>query len=157
MPNDAHEVPLQVRFGDTDALGHVNNAAFAAYAEIGRLEFFREVVGLGVGSVGDAAAPPSGADEPGGGLILARLAIDFRAQVRFPAALRVVTRVARLGSSSVTLHQEVLEGATVAAEIGSVVVHFDYAEQRPAPLPGWARGRLEPFLVGAAAEADAGG
>ena len=35
-----HRTDIQVRFGDTDALGHVNNASFAAYAELARLDFF---------------------------------------------------------------------------------------------------------------------
>lgn len=136
-----HEVPLQVRFADTDAFGHVNNAAFAHYVEIGRLEFFREVVGIGVGD------PEQGTRS----LILARLALDFRAQVRFPAELRVRTRVARLGSSSVTLRQEIvgaeIPGEGVAAEADSVVVHFDYAAQRSVPLPDRARELLAPYVL----------
>gem|GEM_PF-7071886 len=56
--------PIQLRFSDTDRLGHVNNAVFATYAELGRLAFLRE---LGM------------TDQ---GLILARLAIDFLRQVR---------------------------------------------------------------------------
>ena len=34
----AHRTDIQMRFGDTDALGHVNNASYASYAEVARLE-----------------------------------------------------------------------------------------------------------------------
>ena len=67
----AHRTPIQVRFADTDAQGHLNNGSFAIYAETARLAFFRDL-GSAVGS-----------------LILAHLAIDFRRQVRFgEAAMR---------------------------------------------------------------------
>jgi acyl-CoA thioester hydrolase len=108
---------IQLRFADTDALGHVNNAAFATFAESGRLAF---LAGAG------RQRPP---------LILARLAIDFRRQVRLDDRVAITTEVARLGERSITLRQVVTANDDVAAEIDSVVVWFDYAAQRSAPIP----------------------
>ena len=119
-----HHTPVQVRFVDTDALGHLNNTAYAVYAELARLEFLRET-----------ATEVSS-------LILAHLAIDFRKQVRFQDEVGVATWVEKVGTSSVTLYQEVYAAGEPAAEIRSVVVHFDYAAQRSTPLPEAVRASL---------------
>src|SRR4051794_32100532 len=80
-----HRTDIQMRFGDTDALGHINNASFASYAELGRLDFLSK---LG-GSVRS--------------LILASLYIDFRRQVNLGDRLYVESWVSKLGRTSVTL------------------------------------------------------
>lgn len=118
-----HVTPIQVRFGDTDALGHVNNAVFATYAETARIEFFREQAGL-YSVPGDT-----------GGFILARLAIDFRSQVKLGQQVEVRSRIAKLGNSSITMTQQILADGVVAAEIEAVAVSFDYEEQRPVRIP----------------------
>lgn len=119
---------IQVRFADTDALGHLNNAAYAHYAELGRLQFLADE-GLAVG-----------------GLILAHLSLDFRRQVRYGQRVELRTAVVALGTSSVRLRQRLLADGEVAADIGSVVVNFDYARGRAAPLPAAMRTRLEAYV-----------
>jgi len=122
-----HRTEIQVRFADTDMLGHLNNAAYAAYAEHSRLAFFRDL---------DAGV---------GGLILAHLALDFRRQVRFGETVLVTTEVIRIGNSSVRLRQLVYADGEVACDIESVVVLFDYRTQRSRNIPEEMRARLEPF------------
>lgn len=132
-----HRTEIQVRFADTDALGHINNAVYATYAELGRVEFMRA---LGI--------------EPGG-FILARLALDYRRQVRLGERVSVETWVERVGNTSVTMRQVVLAGggaaalaatgaeaeaatvveAEVATEVEAVAVTFDYATNRPVRVP----------------------
>lgn len=109
--------PIQVRFSDTDMLGHINNACIATWSEIGRMDFFGE---LGL---------------RGPSMILARLAVDFRAQIRLGQEILVTSSVERVGTSSFTMRQRVLADGQCAADIEAVVVHFDYAEQAAAPLP----------------------
>lgn len=115
---------LQLRFGDTDALGHINNAVYASYAEVGRLDFIRR---LGL---------------PPGGFILARLAMDYRLQVTLHDRCRITTEVARVGRSSITMRQVVHANDEVATEIEAVVVWFDYEANRPVPIPAEARALL---------------
>jgi acyl-CoA thioester hydrolase len=124
-----HRMPIQVRFGDTDMFGHVNNAAFSTYAELGRLRFLG---GLG---------------HPPGGLILARIELDFRRQLRFGDEASLETRVARIGTTSMGLHQRLLRGDDVACEIASVVVCFDYGTQRPVPVPDGLRAALAAYVT----------
>ncbi len=145
-----HRTEIQVRFADTDALGHVNNAVYATYAELGRVEFMRA---LGI-------AP--------GGFILARLALDYRRQVRLGERVSVETWVERVGNTSVTMRQVVLVGgwaaaaaatpaapegavevaAEVAAEVEAVAVTFDYATNRPVRVPETLRERFRGWQEG---------
>ena len=79
-----------VRFSDTDAYGHVNNTSFAAYLETGRTTFAR-ACGLPVGL------------RHATHIVLARVEIDYRAEVHWPAVLDLGSSVLRLGRSSITL------------------------------------------------------
>ncbi|HRN18957.1 MAG: thioesterase family protein [Trueperaceae bacterium] len=125
--NKSASLDIQVRFVDTDALGHINNAVYATYAELGRVEFVRSL------------------DLPPGGFILARLAIDYRLQVRLGQRVRVETWVERIGTSSVTMRQVVHADDEPAAEIEAVAVWFDYDSNRPAPFPAEARRAFEEY------------
>lgn len=124
-----HRIEIQVRFGDTDAMGHLNNTSFASYAEAARLAF--------IGAAGEDLRS----------MILAHLAIDFRRQVRLGEAVVVETQVERIGTSSITLTQRILAGGELAADARSVIVYFDYTNAKARPLPAALRAALEPFVV----------
>lgn len=119
-----HSMQIQVRFNDTDALGHVNNAAYAHYAELGRLYFLRSL------------------DVEVGKLILARLELDFRRQVRFGDDVSVQTAVGRIGNSSIHMAQKIFVGDQIAAEVASVVVYFDYEAGTSVRIPDPMREKL---------------
>jgi len=131
MPDEPriHRLEIQMRFGDTDGLGHVNNASFASYAEVARLDFLR-LFGKSVRS-----------------LILASLYIDFRRQVKFDESVHVETRVERLGNSSVTLAQTIFADDARAADVRSTVVYFDYANGRSRALTTEMRECLAPYIA----------
>ena len=124
-----HRIDIQVRFADTDAMGHLNNASYALYAETARLEFMRS-----------AGAPVTD-------LILARLAIDFRRQATYGSPTHVESWIDRIGRSSIGIAHKVVSDGQVAAEISSVIVHFDYATARAIDIPDDLRTRLEPYLA----------
>lgn len=115
---------LQLRFGDTDALGHINNAVYASYAELGRIDFIERL-----------QLPP-------GGFILARLAIDFRRQVLLSDSCRITTEVLELGNTSFTMQQLLYANDQLAAEFEAVVVWFDYELNRPVRVPDEVRERI---------------
>jgi len=130
-----HRLKLQLRFCDSDALGHINNASYAQYAEAGRIDFF-EHSGTLVAN-----------------LILARLELDFRIQMRHDANADILTSVEKFGNTSITLRQQVViqdeqQGDQVACEIRSVIVFFDYETQRPTRVSDEVRDALQPYLQG---------
>ncbi len=69
-----------VRFRDVDALGHVNNAVYSTYLEQARLDALGEL----------------------GSVILARVEIDFRAEIRFGDEVEVHSRCSRIGTRAST-------------------------------------------------------
>jgi acyl-CoA thioester hydrolase len=123
-----HRTDIQVRFADTDALGHVNNASYASYAEVARLEFFH-----GLGNTVRS-------------LILASLYVDYRKQVEYDDRVYVDTWIEKLGRSSMTVLQTIYANDVVAADIRSVVVYFDYATNKSQEIDAGMRGTLAPFI-----------
>jgi acyl-CoA thioester hydrolase len=121
-----------LRFADTDANGHVNNTLFSVLCESGRVNMFR--------SRFDPTLP---ADRF---FVIARLAIDFRAELFFPGKVRTGTWITRLGRSSVGVAQAILSGETLAAEAEAVCVLMDGATRRPMPFPEATRAALEPLV-----------
>jgi acyl-CoA thioester hydrolase len=128
MTHTVHRTEIQTRFGDTDALGHVNNASFAAYAEVARLEFLKNL-GKSVTS-----------------LILASLYLDYRRQVGWDERVYVETSVEKVGRSSLTLVQTIFANDERAADVKSVVVHFDYARNKSQELTADIRAILQPYV-----------
>jgi acyl-CoA thioester hydrolase len=123
-----HRTPVQMRFADTDAMGHVNNGSFVVYAETGRIDFMKAL----------GAADRS--------FILAHLAIDFRRQVRFRESVIVESWVEKIGTSSMTLRQAIRADGTVAADVRAVVVSFDYAASRSTPWSAELRQAMQGYL-----------
>ena len=123
-----HRIEIQVRFGDTDALGHVNNASFASYTELARLDLLT-CLGESVRS-----------------LILASLYIDFRRQIKFGERVHVETRIERLGTSSITLAQTIYADDEPATDVRSVAVYFDYTNGKSRALTEEMRDALAPFV-----------
>ena len=110
----------RVRFRDVDSFGHVNNAVYSTYLEQARLDALG-----GLGSV-----------------ILARVEIDFRAEVNVGEEVEVRSRCTRIGTKSVELEHEILANGRLAAEAKSVLVGFDYERRVSAPIPDQLRERL---------------
>ncbi len=125
-----HTYDLQLRYNDTDALGHVNNALYATYAESARIAFFRE------------------AGVPVENLILARLEVDYRRQVRFGESPTVESFITKVGHTSVGVGHRLLVGGEVAAEMRTVVVYFDYEAGVPTRVPDTARAALGRYEEG---------
>jgi acyl-CoA thioester hydrolase len=141
VPADARDLPgdfacrrdVEVRFADTDAMGHVNNACYLTYIEIARAAYYEEATGrplpLGV----------HGAEE---GMILADVQIAFRAPAFYGETVTVETRVTRLGRTSFAMDHRITAPdsrygrARLIATAESVLVTYDYTAERPIPLPG---------------------
>ena len=131
-----HIHPIQLRFADTDALGHINNAAYSLYIESARVGFL-VATGLPVSS-----------------LVLARIEIDYKMQVKFDAhasftdparGMVVESQVERIGKTSITLRQQVKWRGQLAADVRTVVVNFDYETGAPSPVSEEVRSLLDRY------------
>ena len=117
-----HEVEIEVRFADTDAQGHVNNASYLTYCETARLRYWTDVTGETFGA--STGGPES--------LILAEARITYRAPVFYGDIVTVQTRATHIGRSSFTLEHRLLAAVRgrpkrLAAVSDSVLVRYDYA------------------------------
>jgi acyl-CoA thioester hydrolase len=117
----------KLRYNDTDRQGHVNNAVFATFCETGRVAFLYD-------EKLDLAAP-------GCEFVVARLAIDFRAELYFPGKVDIGTRVLRTGRSSFVFGQGVFKDDLCVATAESVGVQMNketrHAQQLTPAMIAW--------------------
>ena len=116
-----HEKRIEIRWRDLDAYNHVNNAVYLTYLEEARDEWLEQALGQ------DGAA---------WGYVLARVAIDFRQELRQEHDEVIATcALARLGTSSVTTREELrLADGELAAEAEAVLVAVDPDSRESRPL-----------------------
>lgn len=121
----------RVRFADLDALGHVNNNAIGVYFEQARVLLVHDCGGF--------------QDETPWTVVLARSVIEYKAELLYPATVRVGVRVLKVGNTSVTLGVAIFQGDRVIATQEAVCVIVDKAAHRPTPVPGELRAVLARF------------
>jgi acyl-CoA thioester hydrolase len=127
---------MSLRWGDMDAMGHVNNTLYFRYLEVARLDWMFKV-GVGMG-------PGGGFGEQGP--VIVNAFCNFLRQLEFPGDIRVTMDVANPGRSSFdTYHtiERVDEPGVVYAEGGARTVWTDYGARKSAPMPDWFRQLLE--------------
>jgi len=116
--------PIDVRYGDLDPQGHVNNAAFLTYLEHARVAYIRRL-GLWDGKSFLEI-----------GFILARVELDYKAPILLTDQVEVGIRVSRLGNKSLDMEYLVREKGTgkVFAVGKTVQVAYDYQQGATIPL-----------------------
>ncbi|HEY3522089.1 MAG TPA: thioesterase family protein [Candidatus Limnocylindrales bacterium] len=127
-----HRRAIEVRFADTDAMGHVNNATYLTYFEIARASYYRDVTG-GMFGIGPASAEAS--------LILAEARVTYRRPAVFGEELTVESRVASIGRSSFTMEHRItaddsdLGRCRLVAVASFVLVSYAYDREAVVPVP----------------------
>ncbi len=121
----SHFFEMAVRWGDLDALGHVNNVQLIRYLESGRVAYCSDVLGIDF------------AKQLKAGWILADLQVTFLNQLHYPATIQVATRITSMGNSSAQLDATVFHNNTDQRILDSkgVFVWFDYEDQKSATIP----------------------
>ena len=111
-----------VRWGDMDALGHVNNTVYFRYMEQARLEWVFAIAG-------------DGGYQAGHGPVIANAICHFRRPLVYPADLDVRMYLGVPGTTSVTSYYDIVADGTTYADGESRIVWIDLATGRPRPLP----------------------
>ncbi len=121
-PPDAYPLVSldKLRYCDTDRQGHVNNAVFASLFETGRVDLLYH--------------PDRPLCDPGTSFVIARLAIDFIAELTWPGSVEIRTRIAALGRSSIRLDQALFQNGRLVARGESIVVLTSLETRRSHPL-----------------------
>jgi acyl-CoA thioester hydrolase len=130
MTEFAHWTDIDVRFRDTDAMGHVNNAVYLTYLEVGRQTYWARF------SPGDYGEVP---------FVVAHVAIDYRSPARVNEVIRVYLRTSWIGGSSFGMEYELRERGSgrLIVEARTTQVTYDYANDCAMPVPESIRRALE--------------
>ena len=126
------ESVIPLRWGDMDAMGHVNNTVYFRLIEEARMQWFSY---MDLSKMLDGEGP-----------ILAHAACDFLKPLIYPATTKVIQRLVRLGRSSVDLESviECVDQAGVTYARGkSVVVWMDYKNGKSVAWPKHVRALFE--------------
>lgn len=123
------ETLVQQRFSDVDAFQHVNNVAQQDYFDVGKVDFYRQVLGAEV-LLGNLR------------IVTVSTSTSYCGQVRLYDSVRIFTSCERVGNKSITLFQQLVVDGQVRSESRSVMVVFDFAAQVSRPVPDAWRQRL---------------
>lgn len=128
--------PTEVRYGDLDPQGHVNNAKHLTYFEQARIAYMIE---LGLFTKDQSFMEI--------GVILADIHITYFAPVYFGEHIKVGVRIAKLGNKSMTWEQNIVDAKTgkVLARGEVVMVTYDYKEEKTINIPHEWREKIKAF------------
>ena len=119
-----HETVIPIRWGDMDAMGHVNNTIYFRYLEIVRIEWLHRVHG----------AP----DRAGEGPVIVNTFCNFLRQLKYPGDVLAKHYISDLGRTSfmawITLERTDEPGVLYATG-GAKTVWVNYREERSVALP----------------------
>ena len=126
-----HELVIPIRWGDMDAMGHVNNAVYFRYLETVRIEWLHRAGG----------AP----DPAGSGPVIVNAFCNFIRQLDYPGEVLAKHYVANPGRTSfdtfITLERTDQPGV-IHANGGATTVWIDFPRRKAVPLPDWLRALL---------------
>ncbi|MEB0139610.1 MULTISPECIES: acyl-CoA thioesterase [unclassified Undibacterium] len=119
-----YTVTIPIRWGDMDAMGHVNNTVYFQYMEQARIEWLTVM-----GCLPDAN---------GNGPVIVNARCTFKKPLKYPGQVEVCTYISELGRSSFETVQEmrsVDDGYALYAEGGAKVVWVDHLSEKSVVLP----------------------
>ena len=119
-----HVERIPIRWGDMDAMGHVNNTIYFRYMEQARISWFN--------ALGVMAGPD------GEGPVIVNASCTFKRPFTYPGTVEVRTYAGKPGGSSIpTFIEMALESdpASVYAEGAAVVVWMNFPANKPIRVP----------------------
>ncbi|MCX7743943.1 MAG: acyl-CoA thioesterase [Flavobacteriales bacterium] len=128
-----HKVKIQLRFADTDMLGHVNNSNFLTYMEVARMSYFKEVLGNAI-------------DWKKEGIILAKATVEYKVPLFIEDDLYVEIKIDHISSKSFNISYRFIKMNTpdkVVAALGTtLMVCYNYYENKSIVMPALWREKI---------------
>ena len=123
-----HEMRIPIRWGDMDAMGHLNNGSYFRYMETIRIEWMNA-----------AGCMPTPTGE---GLVIVNAFCNFYKQLEFPGDVLTRMYASDPGRSTFeswcTMERVDMPGVICAAG-GATTIWVDFPAQKSKPLPEWLR------------------
>jgi acyl-CoA thioester hydrolase len=128
-----YEMSVPIRWGDMDAMGHVNNASYFRYLETIRIDWMQSI-----------GCPPNPEAE---GPVIINAFCNFYKQLEYPGDILLKMYASDPGGSSFeswcTIERPDNPGVIYAAG-GATTVWVDFRAQKSRPLPDWLRAQVDP-------------
>ncbi|KGG92371.1 acyl-CoA thioesterase [Comamonas thiooxydans] len=128
LKKQVYETRFPVRWGDMDAMGHVNNAQYFRYLETARIDWMR-----GMGLNPDPARQ---------GPVIVNAFCNFYQQLAYPDEVLLkmfVSDPARTTFETWATMERVAQPGVICAAGGGTVIWVDFPRQKAAALPDWIR------------------
>lgn len=142
-PEDAvqlYQCAIDVRWGDMDAMGHVNNTGYFRFCEQTRMEWF-------------SSLDTSGFELPDSQIVIINAWCEFRVPIVYPASLLVSMSAGKPGNSSFMSYYQISDrnsdgsaGTKIYAAANAKVVWVDRAGTSSTAMPGSIRQLLQASL-----------
>ncbi len=127
-----YRMSIPIRWGDMDAMSHVNNTIYFRYLETARIDWMRSI-----------GCPPN---PQGQGPLIVNAFCSFYRQLEYPGDVLLKMYVSDPGRSSfeswATMERADDPGVIYAAG-GATTVWVDFPARKSAELPDWVRRHLE--------------
>ncbi|HTQ77509.1 MAG TPA: thioesterase family protein [Burkholderiales bacterium] len=128
----AHVERIPIRWGDMDAMGHVNNTVYFRFMEQARIAWFERLV-------------PEDDAWQSTGIVIASASCNYKRAITYPGTVEVKLFVGPTGGASVPTYYElrVDDDPAPYADGAAVVVFIDMKSQKSRRIPEPIRARLE--------------
>lgn len=116
--------PVQQRFNDLDSFGHVNNASYMQYMDLGKIDYYTRVLGDLFTARQDS-------------LVIVNINCQFYHETRLGEPVAVLTRADSIGERSIILEQRIVNTDTgqVKTIARVVMAGFNIAQDAGMPIP----------------------
>ncbi|MDA3902686.1 MAG: thioesterase family protein [Desulfuromusa sp.] len=114
--------PIEIRFSDLDAYGHVNNALFFTYLETARVKLFQQHFGAFLDS--------------NLMFLVVRAECDYRLPIELNDPLQITIHIDQVRHSSFNFSYQMHDGAgKIFAQANTVMVSYDPKIKKPVAIP----------------------
>lgn len=117
-----HALPLQIRFNDIDLLGHMNNGVYLTFMDLGKAQYFNDVMGSKV-------------DWHNINVAVVNINVNFYAPTYLDSHISVLTAVTHISKHSMTMEQRIVDTDTGEVKCQAVTIMAGYDIRTASSLP----------------------
>jgi len=124
-----HVERIPVRWGDMDAMGHVNNTVYFRYMEQTRISWFEALM-------------PRGEAWGSTGIVIVNASCNFRKPINYPGTVEVRMYAGPPGASSLPTSYELFVDKQIHADGEAKIVFIDMDKQKAIRIPENLRAKM---------------
>lgn len=128
-----HQTYDKLRYRDTDANGHVNNAVFATFLETGRTEIL--------------LVENDDLFDENCTLVIVNSNINFIAEANWPGVVKIGTCITKMGSSSMKLYQRFFQDERLVGDAVTTIVQISEITRKSSPFTEASKAKLIKYLI----------